>query len=175
MDRSIKKPDRSSNPTGAPAEIPEKDYLGQVSSIRWDDSEYLSMRVVMALCPECALNVSTPVHSSYMHARSVCVCGWFNVIHRRKHCLHTAGVAGSNPAAPTIFFLCLQDFLQLVTPVPSVTQRALCPECDRNFSHLCTASCKSTWWLCMYRPTFLANLAVISLTKQKYSRITSNK
>jgi len=34
MDRSIKKPDQSSNPTGAPAEIPEKDYLGQVSSIR---------------------------------------------------------------------------------------------------------------------------------------------
>ena len=34
MDRSIKKPDQSSNPTGAPAEISEKDYLGQVSSIR---------------------------------------------------------------------------------------------------------------------------------------------
>ena len=61
MDRSIKMPDQSSNPPGAPAEFPEKDYLGQVSSIRWDDSEYLSMRVVMALCPECALNMSIPV------------------------------------------------------------------------------------------------------------------
>ena len=26
----------------------------------------------MALCPECALNVSTPVHSSHIHAGSVC-------------------------------------------------------------------------------------------------------
>ena len=33
-DRSIKKPDQSSNPTGAPAENSEKDYLGQVSCIR---------------------------------------------------------------------------------------------------------------------------------------------
>ena len=45
-----------------------------------------------------------------------------------EHCLHTAGVAGSNPAAPTIFFLCLQDSLQLVTPVPS----ALNGQCDWN-------------------------------------------
>ena len=29
MDRSINKPDQSSNPTGAPAEISEKDYLGE--------------------------------------------------------------------------------------------------------------------------------------------------
>ena len=28
MDRSIRKPDQSSNPTGAPAGISEKDYLG---------------------------------------------------------------------------------------------------------------------------------------------------
>ena len=34
MDRSIKKPDQSSNPTGAPAEISEKDCLGQVSCIQ---------------------------------------------------------------------------------------------------------------------------------------------
>ena len=30
MDRSIKKADQSSNPTGAPAEISEKDYLGEL-------------------------------------------------------------------------------------------------------------------------------------------------
>ena len=38
-----------------------------------------------------------------------------------EHCLHTAGVTGSIPVAPTIFFLCLQAFLQLVTPFPSAT------------------------------------------------------
>ena len=76
--------DRSSNPTGAPAGISKMNYLGQVSSIRWEDSEYLSMRKELALCPECALNMSTPVHSSHIHAGSVCVCGWFNVIHRSQ-------------------------------------------------------------------------------------------
>jgi len=33
VDRSIKQPNQSSNPTGAPAEISKKDYLGQVSYI----------------------------------------------------------------------------------------------------------------------------------------------
>ena len=30
MDRSIRKPDQSSNPTGAPAGISEKNYLGEL-------------------------------------------------------------------------------------------------------------------------------------------------
>ena len=101
MDRSIKQPNQSSNPTGAPAGNSEKVYLGQVSSSWWEDAEYLSMRKAIALCPECALNVSTPVHSS-MHAGSVCVCGWFNVPYSRKHCLREAGAPSSNLGTPTI-------------------------------------------------------------------------
>ena len=77
--------------------------LASFSCIWWEHSEFLAMKKVMALWPECDRNVSTPVQLSHLHAGSVCVCGWFNVIPRRKHCLHTAGVAGSNPAAPTIF------------------------------------------------------------------------
>jgi len=117
MDRSIEKGNQSSNPAGVPAGISKMNYLGQVSCICWEDSEFLSVRKVMALCPECALNVSTPVHSSHIHAGSVCVCGWFNVIHRRKHCLHPAGVAGSNPPTPPFSTAFRAFLLAYSTPI----------------------------------------------------------
>ena len=84
--------------------------LASFSCIWWEDRKFLSVRKVMALCPECALNVSTPVHSSHIHAGSVCVCGWFNVIPRREHCLREAGAGGWNPLTPTINWLVYNPF-----------------------------------------------------------------
>ena len=57
------------------------------------------------------------VHSSHIHAGSVCVCGWFNVIHRRKHCIHPAGVAGSNPPTPPFSTAFRAFLLAYSTPI----------------------------------------------------------
>jgi hypothetical protein len=43
------KGDRPSNPTGGPAAISKINYLGQVSYIWSEDSEFLCMRKAMAL------------------------------------------------------------------------------------------------------------------------------